>query len=390
MTGVASSVTSERTFARVWTWVQALPAPVCVAMLFAVLMIKVGTWVIPNIEMSTRVSQNLHGMPFDDPLAQYIVWNWLGPAIAHLVHATTVTRYIALHYVFLAVAFFGYLAVLLQRCRRDARDAHFAALLFFCMPVAASVWYWVGMDALTFGTMAALVLSRKRPIASLLLAIALGMNHFEQGLVAFVLLLVASTLAQRSGEALAATPRWCLLVLSGIVAGKVLLIAWFTVNALMPHDRTTWTGAYLPILVRCWVTHPDAIVYSILGVGWIVAAMAWSRIPRLRSALVVPLVMAIALTVVVGDETRVAALVVFPMMHFILIENPSVHQIATQHERGVLTIAFVVVPWIWCWGGIPQSSAFGYDVAFIRDLVTGVNHIGTGAAAYLAPFVLPH
>lgn len=372
---------------RIWERVEARPVSIWIALLFAILIVKVGTWVIPNIAVSALIATDLRINPLANPFSQYLMWNWFGPAVAHVTRATSVPSFIALHYLVCAVSFFGYVSLLVRSLRQE--DRRLGPLLFFCTPMAGTVWYWVGMDTFTFAAMAGIVFARRIPVASFLLGIILGLNHFEQGLVAFSLLLIASVLAARSGSGIDVSWRWCALVLAGIAVGKLLLIAWFAINGIAPAGRATWVAAHWRNLVRQWLAHPHAIVYSVLGAMWLITPILWQRLASLRAALLLPILLVVGLTVIVDDETRVAGLVLFPLMHFAIVTNPRVHEVLSNQTRALLLIAYAVIPFVWCWQGFPRPSVFGHDMAFVVDALTGSQNVGSGSWAYLGPFLPP-
>lgn len=52
------------------------------------ILLKVGIWYIPNIEMSLAIAQNPFVNPFGDPRDHYLLGNWASNFLAWLLHAT--------------------------------------------------------------------------------------------------------------------------------------------------------------------------------------------------------------------------------------------------------------------------------------------------------------
>src|SRR5438874_882691 len=64
------------------------------------------------------------------------------------------------------------------------REARTSIVLFLALPVSGTVFYWVGQDAVTSLLMLLGVLSARRPLVTVVVGIALGMQHFVQGFAA--------------------------------------------------------------------------------------------------------------------------------------------------------------------------------------------------------------
>jgi hypothetical protein len=355
------------------------------------LVVKSGIWVIPNIEVSRQIA--LNPWVTQNP-SSYLQYNWLQPLLAWLLGATTPVRFVLLNLTF-AIAFIG--LVLSQAWRHlTDRQARKSSLIFLCAPVGMTSLYWLGYDALTLLLMTLAVLAilshaRFTALVALALGWLLGMQHFEQGFVGFLLLLSYFLLVDpRVGPDRSLRSRPLLktiLLLLGAFLGKGSLSLIFAVHAIStPASRWDWLAPNLLILLKTFFLNAQAIVYSFFGVAWLpVLASVHARRRGFYWLLV--LVVLLALAAITYDQTRSVAIGSFPLLAAALLLDPkALEQVS---DRLILLVAglFLLVPIVWVWGGIQQTSSFPTLLLYLSRLIR------SGSLSYsmpvMAPFVPP-
>ncbi len=362
---------------RVERWLFESPAWQLVAALLLVTLVKTGIWQIPNFGAVRLIAQDPFVNPFSDPNAHALYWSWLGPFLAWLVGATSAWSFFALHLLF-SMAFTALVVGVAFR-RLPAREARVSVLLFAVLPVSATAYFWVSNDSLTLFLLACAIAAPWPPAAAGL-GLLLGMQHFEQAFLGFAGLLLALLIARRQRQWRAADEPVpvgrVLVVLAGIVAGKLALVALFRVLGVEVNSgRLYWLQEHLTLLLAQFFLHTHLILFSVLGLGWLVVVqqLEWGRD---RLAFLVALAAAMLLLPVSGDQTRVLATVTFPLIAAFWLLNRDFLAFLSDRFAAWLLLAWLIVPWTWVWGGEPRWSAFPYDVVFLLGRAFG----GAGAA----------
>ena len=192
----------------------------------AVSLVKTGIWHMPNLDEWGFISVNPFRNPFTDPNAHYLFWNWLSPFLAWRLGIQNENSFLYFHLAFSIAFTFIFIAFVWSNF--EERDARTALVLFLVLPVSTTAYFWVGMDSVTLALMLLLFVARRHLWLVLAIGVLLGMQHFEQGLVAFGALtfaLFASsfTLKSRSEYPLP----WAITILVGVVLGKLVLVLIF-------------------------------------------------------------------------------------------------------------------------------------------------------------------
>lgn len=348
------------------------------------MLLKTGIWPIPNLGMYQQMAQHPFVNPFGDPAAHYLFWNWLGPFLAWCVGATGDIAFFLFHLLF-ALAFPLCLAGL-AFFRLEDSLARRAMLVFVLLPVSATAWFWVGVDALTLCLLLLALAFPARPFLTLLTGIALGMQHFEQGLCAAAALVLALWLSQRQKEAdlLPCRLPFALLFLGSIILGKLVLLLLFhwygiTVNA----GRLYWLRSHLPELLSLFWMHSQAVLWSVLGLGWVILIGSLGRGISCRPFLIT-LCGLLLLLPLSWDQTRVLAVTAFPLIYVYWLARPAFLAQWTEKEMAGLTLLWLWLPWSWTWGGEPKWSVFPHDLAALTDYL-GLTAM-LPAPAFLWPF----
>lgn len=72
-----------------------------------------------------------------------------------------------------------------------------------------------------------------------------------------------------------------------------------------------------------------------------------------------------------ADQTRVLAIITFPLVSTYWLLNQDFLNKLTRRELSLLFTTWALMPWGWVWEGAPKWSAFPYDVAYILHRIFG-------------------
>jgi len=337
--------------------------------LSAITLFKTGIWYIPNLDTSRAIAQNPFVNPFTDPNRHYLFWNWLGPFVAWLIGATGKSQFFAFHFVFSIAYTLLFAGIVFASFSDEA--ARSAIVLFSILPVSATAYFWVGTDSITlFLMLLALAFPQARAL-TFAIGILLGMQHFEQSFFAASGLLFSVFLSNRQGYTLRYPLRFCVFLLLGVIAGKLALVGIFKYHAIEVNSgRMYWLREYLGFVLIYFFFHFHYILWSVLGLGWMVAVrfMDWGRnsIPFLMTLAGLCLLLAVS-----ADQTRVLAIITFPLVAAYWLLNRDFLERLSKSEVSLLFSIWVITPWGWVWGGTPKWSVFPYDIAYVLHRMFG-------------------
>ncbi len=336
-------------------------------LVFAAMLVKTGIWHIPNIHDAIVYSRNPFVVPFDDPLKQYLLTNWLSPFLAWVIGATSDAGFALLHLAFAI----GFTTLFTWLCfqRFAEREARIAMVIFASLPASATAYFWVGMDGLTLLLMLAVVASDRRPWLAGLFGIALGLQHFEQGFVGLSVLLFAVMVAIRLGHDDVFSWRAAAAAWLGVVIGKIALVLIFWTAGMVVAGRDAWFIANWQMMQGQFWFHTQVVFWAVLGPGWFVAVRYADR-GRASIPFFLALFGVMPLLMFVGDQTRVLAIVTFPLLFAFWLNQRSFLEEITRLQAGGLFLLWMVIPWIWVWGGLPKWSALPYGIAYAIGKLT--------------------
>jgi hypothetical protein len=342
------------------------PAWLLVLMTFALILFKTGIWYL-GTEVTVRIADNPFTNPVaNNPDAQYLVWNWLGPFLAWIIGAQGKFRFVLFHLCF-SIAFSA-LFTWAVFSRFPDKIARKSLMLFAILPVSATAYFWVGMDSITlFLMLSSLIWSR----LALLLGFSLGLQHFEQGFCAIVGLLGAVVLSLRMGRPAALSLRFCMVLLAGLILGKLFLIGLFHYYHIEVNSgRLYWILTYLKRFIRQFILHFHFIVWSILGLGWVVL-LRYIDLGRGALPFLIPFVFLCGFSVIVEDQTRVVCIITFPLIAVYWLFNEEFLDSIGDGELSMVFLIWAMMPWTFAWGGIPRWSAFPYDIVYVACWIFG-------------------
>ncbi len=330
---------------------------------------KTGVWFIPNLGSSQVIAQNPFSNPFPDPNSHYLFWSWLGPFLAWLIGATGKWQFFAFHLLFSISFTFLFIRIVFNTFSND--HARSSLVLFSILPVSATAYFWVSSDSITLFLMLLALAFPGSLSFTFIVGLLLGMQHFEQSFFAAAALLFATTFSYRKGYKLKYSWKFCLLLLIGVIAGKFVLFGLFSYYSIdINSGRMHWLREHLHLLLNQFFFHFHYIVWSVLGLGWLVA-LKFADL----GAKSVPFFLALAglclLLPVSGDQTRVLAIIIFPLVSVYWLLNQDFIEKLTKREISLLFTAWAMMPWGWVWGGAPKWSSFPYDIAFVLNGLFG-------------------
>lgn len=327
-----------------------------------------GVWLMPNLSVQFQISQSLAHNTLFYPEQHYLYTNYLQPAIFGLLGFNKF-RYYVVYTTLITVLFVALFSVWFihhhgQKIAINEMKL-FTALTF---PVFAIPFYWIGMDGMTLLLMLfiSINLSSRWVILSALL---LGIQHFEQGLLAFILLGISILLSvvYQPYDLIKTEVRKILIILLGIVLGKVILTAWFWVmNVELMGSRTEYLESYVNLFIAAWFQFWPFIGWSFLGVSWLILI---KKIKILWPFLTVSAI-AFFFTAIVADQTRVGTIILFPSLFYWILRNKALWQKMNIKLSVALIILYLILPAVVVWGK-PYGSLREYNVQIIQQILQG-------------------
>lgn len=331
--------------------------------------VKTGIWYIPNLGASQVIATNPFSNPFSDPDAHYLFWSWLGPFAAWLIGANGKWQFLVFH-LFFSIAFtLLFIKIAFDNFPSDL--ARSSLVLFSALPVSATSYFWISADSITLFLMLLALASSGSVILTFIIGTLLGMQHFEQGFFAALGLLFAIALSSKQGYVLRYSWKYCLGLLIGVCFGKAALLCIFEYNSIVINSgRMHWLRSHIHLLLNQFFYHFHYIIWSVLGIGWFFALRFadWGTrsVPFFLSLACLSLLLPIS-----GDQTRVLAIVTFPLISAYLLFNRDFLEGLTRREVALVFTGWALMPWYWVWGGIPKWSVFPYDVSYVLHELFG-------------------
>lgn len=297
-----------------------------------------------------------------NPISHYLFWNWLGPFLAWCLHIKTLPEIFTMHLLFSIgftwIMFKGFF----KHLSGDA--ARIALIIFMLLPVSGTAYYWIGKDSITLFFMAVILYGMDSWCVLIIAGIALGMNHFEQSLFAFGALGVVLMCSRWNAPNKEALKKSLISVLLGIVLGKCVLIALFHgLNIPLRAGRVSFILGHYHDFVKEFLAHAPIMLYSVLGLGWVIALFYIQHEKKVLPFFIV-LIGLLTLQLFVDDQTRVLAIITFPLIAVCWLQNETFLLFISKKRITLLCLIWVLMPWIWIWQGISRGTMFLSDVKF--------------------------
>jgi hypothetical protein len=335
----------------------------------ALVVLKSGVWLMPNLPAQFAVSQSLTRNGLADAGSHYLYGTYLQPVVFGVLGPRSFAAYAA-YCGLLTLAF----AALLFAAFFTTHGVTWKALGLATFAVVMVPLYWVGMDGLTLLLVLAVVLTLHTPW-SWLPAVLLSWQHFEHGFVAFAILALTIAVAGRT-----LVLRLVLIVLGALLAGKGALVGYFALVGI--HVAQTRAGvmhANLTETMLEWRSSWPIILWSLGGAGWIIVLAAVRRAwPVLVAA-----VAALLVLMTTSDHTRTGSILLFPALLYWLILDRSLWAGLRPVWIAAALLAYVSLPVVYVWAGVPCGSVRGHTA---RQLRAGFD---LSRVEWMTPFLEP-
>lgn len=342
-----------------------------------------GIWPMPNLSAQYAVSQSLFNVPFQDPNAHYIFLNYFQPMLFGALGGNGLVQY-ALFTGFITLIFLvTFILWFINYHGKEVALNQIKVILAVSFPVFMIPFYWIGMDGMTLLLMLLIMIALNTRFF-VLPAFLLGLQHFEQGVVAFSLLLFSLLLPGLFNKQYLLEKKVILIrtffVLLSVVLGKVILSIWFfLIDAGLSGDRSSYLENHLQLYISMWKNWWYLIPWTLLGVGWFVLFKFFGRL----WPLFLVLVSIFLFVAVVGDQTRVGLLVAFPAIFYWIFMDRALWLSLSQPFVVSLIVLNLLLPVVVVWGQ-PHGSLIQHDKILIDKLLN--NTFSLERFDWVAPF----
>ena len=309
-----------------------------------VLLWRSGWGRFPDAEfLATEVVPRLPSLPRMDPLFQYLYWSPIGAWTAWLVRATSEPWFDAVHLVAFAAFAVGVAVLVVRRVGWNGGAVVGAA--FVGSQAGVVCLFWVGSyDVFMVGLSSLVVLVRDRR-AQFVLGLALAATGAEQAAIVLVLLLALSVVG------LVDDRRRLGMTVIGLVLGR-LLLWWWLATEDVHHGRLTFLQQVgVSHMLRQFASGLPWLVVT--GFGSSVIAIVWAlrgRPLRVVVVFVLTIVSALVAVALSEDQTRVLALLTWPLILALLLQatesaTPGSMRAVARWTLGVGALMPGVVVW---------------------------------------------
>lgn len=335
---------------------------------FGMVVVNTGFWLMPNLPAQFMVSQSLTSNPFTDPNAHYLFSNYLQPAIFGLFGGKSIISYVIYTALITVIYFFTFSFWFIHYHGRLVAVDEAKLLVAVTFPVFMIPFYWIGMDGMTLLLMLiTMILISSRWV--FIPAVLLGMQHFEQGFVAFSILGATQILylLQSREKTSGISLKQIFFVILGILAGKVLLFGWFELNNIsLLGSRQTYLENNKELFSSMWSNSWPYIAWSLLGVGWFFVISKAKKVwPFLVSTLFVFFFVRF-----VNDQTRVGVIILFPTLFYWVLMNRRLWSDLKQIYVIALISLYLLIPVVVVWGA-PHGDLLNYDIKVAKETISG-------------------
>jgi hypothetical protein len=335
---------------------------------------------MPNIQLQYEVSQSLTSIPFTNINQQYLYLNYFEPLVFSLIGGGTFKGYLLFNLLisilFLTLLFSKFLSI----HEKAILKYPFKVIVLALFPVTMIPFYWIGMDGMTLLLML-LIMVFFESKWGYLISFLLAWQHFEQGLVSLLLLggsVFIYWLFNRE-ELIWSHFKQVLLLIIFLLLGKLFLISWFYfMDISLVGGRTDYFENNIMQFLSEWKRNWLFILYSLIGVGWLIVVKFYKETwPVILTA-----VITLFFTAIVGDQTRVGVIVMFPSLMYWVFMNKSLLLCLSNKFVMFTIILYASLPVVIIWGSL-QSSVFDFDIGLLIDFFNNPSYINFHP---LAPF----
>jgi hypothetical protein len=328
-----------------------LDAPIGLVLigLVALAILKDGISRSLNLPYWLQMARAFPASPHLVPKARYMLSSPIGPAVAHILGLESGGDYATVHLMVVALGLGLLVTGLLRRGGR--RAAVLGAVLFVASPLSDVLLSWLGMqDAWLFTAICVLVLF-ERPAALGVAAAIAGLAQPEMACIAVVTMAALRWLDRRDGT----VQQQVTTMAVGLALGCVGTVAYeFSGSGGVLGDASFISIIGLGTIAADFLRVSPAWLWSTFAGAWawVVAAVRWAKPgpPLLVSMMV--LIVATAMSVITLDETRVFALLSFPLVLWWTVRSVEfVPPVRLQAAAAVTLVLAVAVPNVVAIGG---------------------------------------
>ena len=346
-----------------------------IAIIFFIMLIKTGIWVNPTIGKAQEISQNPFVNPFNSPDLDFLFWNWLGPYLSWIIGAKSRFAFFMFHLFFSLSFTFLYIKIIFSIFSNNI--ARKSLVLFCLLPVSATAYFFIGYDSLTLFFMLLALAYPRQLFITFFAGIALGMQHFEQSFFAISALLFTSLLSIKFNDSVFEkkyTKIFIIILLIGIIVGKLFLIELFKYHHIdVNSGRIFWVKTHLRFLLSTFFFHFQYILWGVLGLGNLIL-LKYLDSGKKTIPFFITFIGLLFLLPISGDQTRVLAIITFPLIAIFFLLNEDFLNNISKKEVSIIFLFWILIPWGWVWGGLPRGSVFSHDIYYILYKYFGVFH----------------
>ena len=356
-----------------------------------------GVWTVPNLDVVYLMARDVTRDPYPGSIMQFLFSSYLMPLVAYGVG---LNKSPAQYFVLCSLVLLIGLALGFGSLRRRFGDetARIVLLLFGATPLINVLLTWIGYgDPLTVA-LPMLLLALPSPVLRLVLSALLAVAHFEQGCV--IVILICALLPFVDADQSPRT-RWLGMaaMIAGLAAGRIAMDLYFQLHHFqIENTRSSLVFEKVGILrfLSDTARYPLVLLFSVLNVAWlawlIIVVGSWRADRRLFMVLVVGLGVCLGATVVTLDQTRVAAILTWPLvMGAVIVAARDLEGRALLRKLAVACFLLgLVVPRVIVWEGKIHTSSASFTAMLISDTLGLTSFIDQSVSWWrITPFVGP-
>jgi len=355
----------ESLVARVETFVFEEPLWIFLVVVGLLDVLKNGMAEDPDIGFWLKISSAFPNAVHIPSGAKYLMASPIGPALAHALGIHGYLPYATLH---MAVVLLGFGILVLGLYRAGGRLAVGAGVTaFFATPLSNILLSLGAQDPFTFLFMTIVVLFES-PVLALLAAAGLAVSHLEVGIFTIVTVIVLRILDDRPVKLTTVAA-----LVAGLAGGTVGLELYERHAGVSAEARASFIKqAGVRTLVTDFFDELPTWLFSTFNAFWLFLVALYGRVWRhkVTRASIVLASVAGAVTVVTLDETRVFALLTWPLVLWLTVH--AARTFDTRLVRRVTAVTFVaalVLPRVIVFEGHASVSfAYYFVTKFFKGL----------------------
>jgi hypothetical protein len=356
-----------------------------------------GVWMVPNLDVVYLMARDVTRDPYPGSIMQFLFSSYLMPLVAYGVG---LNKSPAQYFVLCALVLLIGLALGFGLLRRRFGDetARMVMLLFGATPLINVLLTWIGYgDPLTVA-LPMLLMALPSPVLRLPVSFLLAIAHFEQGVV--IVALICALLPFIDADQ-TVRRRWLSVaaMVVGLAAGRIAMELYFQMhNFQIENTRSTLVFAKVGVLrfLSDTARYPLVLLFSVMNVSWLawllIVVGSWRSDRRLFFVLVLGLGLCLGATVVTLDQTRVAAILTWPLVvGAVIVAARDIDGRALLKKLAVACFLLgIVVPRVIVWEGKIHTSSASFTGMLITDTLGLSNFIDQSKSWWrITPFAPP-